>query len=586
MKAVFQTIKNQCRQAVLPTIVVTLIFFAALYLFGMENTLIAPFMTLTFLRLKNNAQYAGSLLKTSVIYAVMAVFAYIALLNLFLCILINACALFWIGYILTDDYSPNNYFPFGMALIFYQIAPAQSGGLIYRILSIAAGALILYIFLFLLSLRKSESSLDTSIRSGLEAAAQLLTALAASDSHKLSDCHQRLCKINQAISREVYDSRQTLFLKAEKSIQSIDYIVIFQHFNNMADRLEKNNRTFHASDAESMKTASALLKAAASASNSKEKRRLAAELRQFSDTCCITYKNFNHNLSYILNMLAILLEGRRPHPHEALTRFKIRHKYRHISLDSFKFRFALRLTLVLTPCLAFAMASAWPNAYWLAISVFFMMLPFHENTLVRIAERIKGTLLGIILCFILYNFFPSFWGRVIVMTAANFGIYASNTYAFTVAYITCSALALNTAVSSSAILLLQRLAYTLAGSLIALLASRFVLPNYDSREVRDKLIRLKSIDNSLLCAVSEAMHGRIEEALIHETIVQSYLLASALQAGKTDKNTAQFIQAHIGCITALTHIIALLQRADTPASYLNEQFRFAKDYMKKMDSIL
>lgn len=62
------------------------------------------------------------------------------------------------------------------------------------------------------------------------------------------------------------------------------------------------------------------------------------------------------------------------------------------------------------------------------------------------------------------------------MTAANFLIYAADGYGPTVAFITCSALALQSIDSNIPVVLTQRLIYTLLGGGIALLSNRYIFP--------------------------------------------------------------------------------------------------------------
>lgn len=111
--------KKMLQGAVAPTIVATLIFLITYFFFGMENTMIGPFATLSFLRCRNMCNHYECLIRNFSVYMIMAVLSFLAVLNLPLCIIVNAIALFWIACLLIDEYNPNNYFPAGMALIFF-----------------------------------------------------------------------------------------------------------------------------------------------------------------------------------------------------------------------------------------------------------------------------------------------------------------------------------------------------------------------------------------------------------------------------------------------------------------------------------
>ena len=74
---------------------------------------IGPFATLSFLRCRNMCNHYECLIRNFSVYMIMAVLSFLAVLNLPLCIIVNAIALFWIACLLIDEYNPNNYFPAG-----------------------------------------------------------------------------------------------------------------------------------------------------------------------------------------------------------------------------------------------------------------------------------------------------------------------------------------------------------------------------------------------------------------------------------------------------------------------------------------
>ena len=163
-------IKEKIAKALAPALVITAIFFVTLYFFGMENTMIGPFATLSFLRYRSMCNHYECMLKNFAIYIIMAVLAYFAVLSFGLCILLNALALFWIAYFLIDEYNPTNYFPAGMALIFFQIAPVHTPhALLLRIGALIATFVIVFLFVFVLThLQKKEHLLLQLLQSGFD----------------------------------------------------------------------------------------------------------------------------------------------------------------------------------------------------------------------------------------------------------------------------------------------------------------------------------------------------------------------------------------------------------------------------------
>ena len=156
-----------------------------------------------------------------------------------------------------------------------------------------------------------------------------------------------------------------------------------------------------------------------------------------------------------------------------------------------------------------------------------MMIPFTEHTVQRVRQRIFGTMAGILLCFVFFTLFPDFASRVVIMTVANFMIYAADGYGPMVAFITCSALALQSIDSSVPIVLLQRLVYTLTGAGIALLANKYIFPVRIRKQMQYLFELLKSIRTKLTEVDAHTTHGEdMRRHQIDQLIIKSYLLST------------------------------------------------------------
>lgn len=429
--------KKMLQGAVAPTIVATLIFLITYFFFGMENTMIGPFATLSFLRCRNMCNHYECLIRNFSVYMIMAVLSFLAVLNLPLCIIVNAIALFWIACLLIDEYNPNNYFPAGMALI----------------------------------------------SDGFDVCKELLTQTGCitADSHSAQNetseqvpkLHKKLCAINQHISREIYSAnRATLRLKG-KTNWYCRFVLVFQIINYLTDHAQEDNN---------------------------------------QQTARSIYEKFYAQFQKI----------------EPATDYRrLNFRIRKPDIRNLRFRFALRQVFVLTPCLVLAYLWQTDNIYWLVISVFFMMIPFTEYTMQRVRQRVFGTMAGIVLSFILFTIFPDFTSRVVIMTVANFLIYAADGYGPTVAFITCSALALQSIDSNIPVVLTQRLIYTLLGGGIALLSNRYVFPIRLQKQMQYLFELLRSLREQLSeIGIRTTPGDDSRRHQIDQLIIKSYLLST------------------------------------------------------------
>lgn len=472
--------KKLLYSAIAPTIVATIIFFITYFFFGMENTMIGPFATLSFLRYRNMCNHYECLIKNFGVYMIMAVLSFLAVINLPLCILVNALALFWLADLLIDEYNPTNYFPTGMALIFFQIAPIHTvAALGNRLLALLASFAIVFLFSWLLSHKEnSQKKLISLIQEGFEISRQLLD-LSVSDADTMpsadtnDNVHKKLCAINQKCSMEIYSSNRASLRSRGKINWYCRFVLVFQIINYLTTHPEQEENFAHTEEI----------------------------YQKF-------YKQF------------LTVEPKADYR-------KLNFRIRKPDIRNMRLRFALRQVIVLTPCLVLSYLWQTNNIYWLVISVFFMMIPFMEHTVQRVRQRVFGTMAGIVLCFVFFSLFPDFGARVVIMTVANFLIYAADGYGPTVTFITCSALALQSIDSNIPIVLSQRLVYTLLGGGIALLANRFIFPvriqkqmQYLFELLRNIRTRLTDIDQKTTPGDDKRRHQ------IDQLIIKSYLLST------------------------------------------------------------
>ena len=388
--------------------------------------MIAPFATLSYMRFTKLHHNLDCMFKHLLIYLSMAVLAFIACVNLPLCIIINAVALFWLAYFLIDEYQPNNYFASGMALIFFQIAPATGfSGLGLRIGALIVSFVIIFLFVtipMIFGFAKKKETLSDMIRKGFENCKQQLALTEDPDNEARERLRDELDRINQQASMQIYAYNRSAILPRGKTSWFCRFVLAFQVLNYL---FITQDRPGHTEEAKSLLDH--------------------FESMFYNQTPTADYK-------------------------------KLRIRVNKPDMRNFRFRFALRMLIVVTPCMAFAHQSGFENAYWLVISVFFMMIPYSDETGNRVRQRVTGTIIGLMICFVLFTLFPGLPGRVTIMMIANFMIYSASGYGAMVTYITCSALAVQSAGAAVLPVLGERLVYTLIGAAIALLANRFIFP--------------------------------------------------------------------------------------------------------------
>ncbi len=116
------------------------------------------------------------------------------------------------------------------------------------------------------------------------------------------------------------------------------------------------------------------------------------------------------------------------------------------------------------------------------------------------------------------------------MTIANFMIYGANGYGPTVAYITCSALAISTLDTNISLMLGLRLLYTLAGAAIALAANKWIFPIRLGRQIDYLAEMIRSIRKELADFDPTVSYGDGRQRWeIDQKIIKTYLLTRRLE---------------------------------------------------------
>ncbi|NTV89749.1 MAG: hypothetical protein HGA22_05225 [Clostridiales bacterium] len=597
-----RTLKERMKKAWAPTLVVLVLVFANSTLFGQENLLIGPFMTLTFLKLQNDESRLGCLMKNTAIYFVMAVLAYLSMINLPLCLAANGAALLWIGMVLMNRYKPANYIPYGLALVFYQMAPVPSNGLPDRFLSIIFSAAVVYIALILITRRRPVTRLCELVSEGLRHSAELFEVIISGAPDKWEKAELEINNLNETnhkLSSEIFMHNRSAFFKYSSAPYYFPFVIVFGHFVSMGEELAKEGFLPEAADKKCLGDVCRAIRGAAGAVSNSEKASSAEALRILSSECILKDIQLKTNFEYILGFLANALseilaaegETNRPTPqkwknprHENQAAID-RHR---LTIDSFRVRFGLRITITMLPAFAFAFIRGYENAYWLPMSLFLLVLPIYDNTTKRIRDRVIGTMLGLIACFAAFSIFPSETAHRIVNILANFLIYASNSYTAAVTFTTCVVLSINQ-VPDTYRLLTERMLYTAVSAAAALLSNRFIFPTTHHDEFKTSLSRLMLIDYEMTQELGNIKEGRDDTYLIRELILRSQLVSDKLQehwneAGKTGGisladstgkgyegfDLKAFLRLNNRFVTGITHVYALLAERKPEGLYREE----------------
>lgn len=179
--------------------------------------------------------------------------------------------------------------------------------------------------------------------------------------------------------------------------------------------------------------------------------------------------------------------------------------------DSARFTFGVRMGLVFA-LVAFAWEYwEWDNAQWMLFTVIAAVVPFLEDSWRRSALRLANTLAGAAAFMVLWAAVG--WDPILSLAVGMLAGYAyvlagTDRYDRGLFFYTVMVLSVSSMVSPSEQLALDRVLFTLAGVLVAVIANRVVLPYRVSDESRELAARSLAISRERIRNLRDVIDGR------------------------------------------------------------------------------
>ncbi|MEY0303147.1 YccS family putative transporter [Providencia manganoxydans] len=157
----------------------------------------------------------------------------------------------------------------------------------------------------------------------------------------------------------------------------------------------------------------------------------------------------------------------------------------HLTPKSALFRHAVRMSLLLCTGYAIIQLFDLERGYWILLTSLFVCQPNYNATKRRLALRIIGTIIGILVGLPLLNFIPSMEGQLtlIVISGLLFFVFRSSQYAQATLFITLLVLFCFNLLGEGFEVALPRIIDTLIGCFIAFLAVSFIWPDWKFRQL-------------------------------------------------------------------------------------------------------
>jgi len=174
-----------------------------------------------------------------------------------------------------------------------------------------------------------------------------------------------------------------------------------------------------------------------------------------------------------------------------------------LSTGSVLFRHGLRMAIALVVGFAAISLFEFQNGSWVLLTIVFVCRPSFGATRQRLAQRITGTLVGLLLTWALLQLFQDLHSQLLIalLSALLFFFTRTDRYLVASGAITVMALTCFNLIGDGFVLIVPRMVDTLLGCAIAAAAAFLILPEWQGRQLHKVLARVLATAARYLDAV-------------------------------------------------------------------------------------
>lgn len=521
--------------AAFPVIFVSLfLFFSIFLLFGISQVIMVSFLTLLFRTKSQKDFFLQDLLHCYEIMLIVCAASFAATFNLILCFFLNLLVPFLLVFLLTDKFNPKAYFLYGMEFVFLQLRPIPASQIPVRLGAFLYAFFTITIMLFLHSKVIKKKRHYGTARKGMNHLAGQLMDLSEGrkDPRKKEELIQMMFHMNQVI----YSSRNYTYLANGYGTVNYYFMLLFQRFQYLLDELLEEADMKDPENKAYFRKLSGIFFDVEKCMDQSDNRELIKEIKEFAQNERLTSQRAQEGINGILELLCFTLSKiTEVKTNRAEKEWKIpdiSHRLKsmksHFRLDQFHMRFALRLSIVL--CISFTVCrlTNLEHGYWYPMSSFLMLMPYSEESMMKVNNRIIGTIVGLGVTFVLTEIFKSLAGHIAIIAVMTCFMYYVPVTSWTMPmYSTCYGMALTTLSMPRGEAMELRILYVAAAVGTVLLANKFLLPITAESEFLKSVNSLLDIDENIIKEVRKGKDSNLN--MIRELLVQFQMASKEIR---------------------------------------------------------
>ena len=202
----------------------------------------------------------------------------------------------------------------------------------------------------------------------------------------------------------------------------------------------------------------------------------------------------------------------------------------HLKLNAFEYRFALRLSIVMTVSFAVMDLVHTEHSYWMAMNAFVIIQPMYKDSTSRVQARLIGSVIGCVVAYVATLFLPG-----TAWIYAFFSVMISCMYLSTPGkwvqpvFATASGVSMASIVIGSGAAVEYRLLYLGLAALLVFLVNRFIFPSTPDKQFLFNLHELYRMQRYYIRVLEAALTRKISLTILHNTLVNFHMLCDEVR---------------------------------------------------------
>lgn len=217
------------------------------------------------------------------------------------------------------------------------------------------------------------------------------------------------------------------------------------------------------------------------------------------------------------------------------------------NLKSLKMIYSLKLALSISLAMFLVQFLKIPYGRWIVITIYVIMQPYEEDTVIKAKKRLKGTFIGVILFFSIFSLIHDTIPKMIILFIAFYYYFYFKEYDKKVMCMTTISLSSVSLVNYINIISIGRLMFIVVGVGFGLLINKYFLPYNITDSIEELKLKYKNNERKIQKELDKVLKGKgnldkLIKLTLEESQIENKLIANNSRA--KDEELEKIIYKH------------------------------------------